>query len=307
MGDRLVVLLLGKRIDRAKRLTATGEPFDPRLELELALGVQWLIGSLRCEAELRSDVVELVLCLGRRVAYLLRCNLRRCDGLARLAQPRLQRHLLLCAGAQLGGGPLADGLVGRELLGELQMAGPDDLGRLLQCEHRAGCCRRDALTTPDPRAQSLGLERAFALLAGGALSHPPLSGDLGLDTCTRDRGRTLVRRLAPALDQPVGAPDRLACLFGLAERLPKRVLRPLERLVGLLRGALRLRRAVANVLLSLLRCGELGVQLLAAVALGEDLLLAAGRGLAEGSRGAVVDAARFGDGDPCEVCGDAVE
>jgi hypothetical protein len=53
--------------------------------------------------------------------------------------------------------------------------------------------------------------------------------------------------------------------------------------------------------------GEGRAEVVAAVALSEDLFFAAGGGLAEGAGGRVEDSTRFGHGGPSEGRGDAVE
>src|SRR4029077_18357846 len=115
---------------------------------------------------------------------------------AGLAQARLESNFLLSAGTQLGGGALADRLVGGQFLGELEVTGSDSLGCTLQRGDRALGRGRDTLATLDARAQPLSLDRPLALLARGALGHTALGRDLRLDPRSLDRGRPFVGGLA---------------------------------------------------------------------------------------------------------------
>ena len=75
VGDRLVVLLLGQRVDRAELLAPAGQALDARDERLALLVRQRLGGGLGVEAERRGDRGQLALDLGGRVAHLLRRHL----------------------------------------------------------------------------------------------------------------------------------------------------------------------------------------------------------------------------------------
>ena len=147
----------------------------------------------------------------------------------------------------------------------------------------------------------------LSMLARAAFGDAALGRDLGLDAGALDSSGTLVGRLAAALDEPVGAADGLRGLLVLAQGPAQGVVGELERLVRLLRRPLRGGDRVARLALCLLRGREAGGQLVAAVARGEDRLLAADRGLAQGARGGVEDSAAARDGDARERLRDGFE
>src|SRR5207245_2019446 len=110
--ERLVVLRLGKRVDRAELLAAALEALDAQGQLRGLLGIERLFGGLRLEAEALGEALELVALLGGGVARLLGADLGGGDRLAALAQAGLELGLLAGAGAQGLGDGVGLGAVG---------------------------------------------------------------------------------------------------------------------------------------------------------------------------------------------------
>ena len=101
VGDGLVVLLLGQRVDRAELLAPPGEALDARVErLALLVAAAARSAGSASSPSRPASVGQLALDLGGRVAHLLGGDLGAGHGLARVAQPALQLGLLVRAGAQ---------------------------------------------------------------------------------------------------------------------------------------------------------------------------------------------------------------
>ena len=116
--DRLLVLLLGKRVDGPELLAAAVEPVQARGRAPRAPRRAAARERARRGGPGRSRARQLALDLGGAVAHLLGRDLGAGDRLAGVAQPALQPGLLVGARAQRLGGLLAAGGVALELLGE---------------------------------------------------------------------------------------------------------------------------------------------------------------------------------------------
>jgi hypothetical protein len=113
--ERLVVLGLRERVDRAELLAPALEALDALAQLDDLLVGQRLLGGLGGQAEPLGERPELLVGLG---AWSRACCARTSaagDRLVAGAQPALDLGLLGRAGAQLGGDALAGGAVGGEL------------------------------------------------------------------------------------------------------------------------------------------------------------------------------------------------
>ena len=125
MGERLVVLLLGQRVDRAELLAAARRAARcARAAAAASSSAERLLGGLGGQAEPLGERAQLLVGLGGLVARLLGADLGLRDRLVARAQAALDLGLLLRAGAQLGGDALALGAVGGELgLERLELRG----------------------------------------------------------------------------------------------------------------------------------------------------------------------------------------
>ncbi len=237
----------------------------------------------------------------RCVARLLGADLGGGHGLARPPQPALDIGLLARARAKLVGGRAAALLVGGELGGggvpaharrhRVRPQGPRrPLGVVGGPAVAFGALRESVDTGAPLGAGTLGL-----------LGEPALRAQLGHDLGLPYRGGPVAGRLAAALDQPRRAPRDLGGLVALAGGGAHRALRLVALRPGVADGALsRLGGRARGGLVAggLLGCGH---EPLAPVALLEDPLLAARRGLPDLARGGEVGAAGLGRGDAGEV------
>src|ERR687895_2077474 len=323
----LLVLLLRKRVHGAELLAAALEPLDAGGEGLALVGGERLGGGRRrprkrrgrsrlrrrlarglgVEAQPLRDGGDLALDLGRAVAHLLGGHLSGRHRFARLAQPGLDAGLLVGAGAQGGGGLLAAGGVLLEVFFEGVAAGAHGSGRAVERGGGAlavaggGLIALDAGAEPRERAGPLGA------LALDPLGHAALGAERGVQLGAAHGAGALVGSLAAAGDDPLGAADRLGRLGDLAARAP-------ERDLGLLAGGLRIRQRLAGAIgggtrgvLVLDRLLGGGDELVAAAALLEDALGAAGGGLGELAGGRVEEAYRAGDGDAFEFGRQGIE
>ena len=92
MGDRLLVLALGERVDRPKLLAAAAQALDAALEVGACALVERPVRGLGLESELAGEARELAACVSCPVARLLGPDLAARDLLAALLQPRLDLH-----------------------------------------------------------------------------------------------------------------------------------------------------------------------------------------------------------------------
>ena len=167
--------------------------------------------------------------------------------------------------------------------------------------------RGEPVVLPEPGALEREPALAVAALALGPLGEPALGRQRGAELGAAGRGRALVGRAAALLEQPAGVADGLARLVAGAGGGAGGA-------VGLVAGGVGggdgLRRALALGDRGLLGLrGALGGlhQLVAAVALGEQAILAAARHLAKLAGERRPDAAGAGDGDAAEVGTEPVE
>ena len=282
--ERLVVLGLRERVDRAELLAPAGEPLDPGLQVVDLLVRERLGGRRGLEAQQACEPRELVAGVGGLVAQPLRSDLGAHQRLAVLAQRPLGLRLAGGAVAQALGVALACAAVGGQL----------GLERLDAVGHRAGdAVQRGGETLGDGDERAVGrgavaqhrdLAGAQLALAGGALGDAALGGQLALELCAAHGGGALLRRLAALLDEPAGAAGVLLRGGPLAVGVAQRSVGGLAGAVGL---GDRLARALGGGARRVLATdGGLGRrdELVAAVALGQDALLAALGGLPELAR-----------------------
>ena len=222
------VLLLRERVHGAELLAAALQPLDARPQRRVALLVRAapasaVLGAAVERSSALRDAPQLQLGLGGLVAHALRRDLGRRDRLALAAQLDLDLRLLGRARAQLGGGLLARlpvvararararDAVAERLAGAARARRPSRR-RAARARGRPRAAR--AAARPAPRARPLG---------AAPLRLAALGGELALELRLAHRQRTLAGARPPLLDQPLGAPHRLARLharaLGVAERL----------------------------------------------------------------------------------------
>ena len=239
--QRLLVLLLGQRVDRAELLAAALQALDPGVELR-ALAVRRAAPRTARAARPSFVARRLSSAFGvlRVVARLLRADLAAGDLLAVLLDAGVDARLLGRALAQLGGELLAGGAVGGQLgLEDLEPDG-DRLVRDLQRRGEPLGDRPQRLVALQPAALVLEPPRALRPVALGALDEPLLGGDRGLDLRAALGARALVGRGAPLLDHPARVPLGLGGLVAGARGGARLAVDRVARRVGL--GDLRLRR-----------------------------------------------------------------
>ena len=135
--ERLLVLVLRERVDRAELLAAALQALDPALQVR-ALGLgQRLGGRLGLEAQALGEAAELRAGVAGGVARLLGADLAAGDGLAALLQARVDLRLAGGARAQLAGQLLARRAVGLQLGAERLGLGGDRAARLPRARPRA--------------------------------------------------------------------------------------------------------------------------------------------------------------------------
>ena len=136
--ERLLVLLLRERVDRAELVAAALQALDAGVQRRALVVGQRLVGRLGLQAELGRQAGELLLGVLGVVARPLRRDLAARDLLAALLEALVDARLLRRALAQLGGELVGGGAVGGELGLEDLEAGADDLARGLQRVARDG-------------------------------------------------------------------------------------------------------------------------------------------------------------------------
>jgi hypothetical protein len=189
VGQRLVVLGLGERVDGAELLPAPREPLDAAAQLLGHLRLQRGGRGLGRQAEALGELAELVPGLLVLVARLLGADLGGRQRLVGLAQRGLDLGLLAGAGAQLGGDALPRLPVGGELgVGRLHPDRED-----LQVAASAAA-RRSAHGHERALALELAGQEGHALVALGALAGAPLGvaplgRELALDLRAADGAR----------------------------------------------------------------------------------------------------------------------
>src|SRR5215207_4465222 len=299
--DRFRVLLLRERVDGAELLAPAPEPLDASLEIR-ALGVgQRLVGGLRLEAELRRQLLELAARVLVAVARLLRPDFAAGDVLAARLQARLDLDLLLRARAQLGGEALAGVAVGDQLgVENLHASAERFLGRLEHGGEPPGG-RAQALVVAEPVALVRDPPLALRSLSLGALGQPPLGGERRADLRAARRDRALVRCLATLLDEVAGVPLRLERVVARAGGRSGGTVGVVARGVRGLDARGRGLDLGQRGLLGPRRLLDPGDQGIAAVALGEDPVLAARGHLPQLARSRRPHAPVAGHGDPAEA------
>ena len=305
---RLLVLLLGERVHRAELLAAAHQALDPCLQL-LALLV-WQRARWRAPAGSPSrPASSRQVALGVRggVAHLLRRHLGGGNGLAGVLQPSLELGLLLRAGLQRGGGLLAGGGAGLELLPEGVAPGRDGLACAARAQRPHGRRRRRARgRAPLPRPQG-GQRSARAPRARARCARRAAAPRAGLRAArarrTASGPSSGASRRRPIT--PLGAADDLLGLGRLAQRGAQRALGRLACRIGLGdRGAVALHCCAG---IGLLGDGPLGRghQLVAPAELLEEPLGAAGGRLRQLAGPRVEQAPRLRDGDGAEALAEA--
>src|SRR5215207_1932436 len=301
MLDRFRVLLLRERVDGPELLAPAPEPLDATLEVR-ALGVgQRLVGGLGLEAELRRQLLELAARVLVAVARLLRPDFAAGHVLAARLQARLDLDLLLRARAQLGGEALAGVAVGDQLgVENLHARAECFLSRLEHGREPLGG-RAQALVVAEPVALVRDPPLALRSLSLGALGQPPLGGERRADLRAARRDGALVRCLATLLDDVAGVP------LGLV-RVVARAGGRSGGTVGVVACGVRGLDARGRALdlgqrgpLGPRRLLDLGDQGIAAVALGEDPVLAARGHLPQLARPRRPHAPVACHGDPAEA------
>ena len=163
------------------------------------------------------------------------------------------------------------------------------------------------MVASDHPIEALDAGRALGAVLGRAVGHAPLGGELALDLGAAHGGSALLRGGAALLDQPGAAAFGLGGGGALAVGL---AVRAIGVLAGQVRGRDRLRRRFDRLQcfpLVLDRLFGLGNEGIAAIALCQDALLAAGRGLAKLAGGGEPGAAFRGDRDATESVRDLGE
>ena len=193
------------------------EALDALSERLALLVGQRLGGGLGLEAEAAGDAGQVALGVGRGVAHLLCGDLGAGHRLAGALQPPLELRLLVGAGLERGGGLLTGGGAGLELPVERLASGRDSVARCLQ---RGG----GALGVGRQGEVALGAgakrgERAGALLALAldALGEPLLGAQVSEQLRPPHGLGTVLRRLAAARHQPLGAAQRVRGVGGGTE------------------------------------------------------------------------------------------
>src|SRR5829696_5132252 len=301
MLDRFRVLLLRERVDGPELLAPAPEPLDATLEVR-ALGVgQRLVGGLRLEAELRRQLLELAARVLVAVARLLRPDFAAGDVLAARLQARLDLDLLLRARAQLGGEALAGVAVGDQLRVEnLHARAERFLGRLEHGGEPPGG-RAQALVVAEPVALVRDPPLALRSLSLGALGQPPLGGERRADLRAARRDGALVRCPATLLDDVAGVPLGLVRVVARAGGRSGGTVGVVARGVRGLDARGRGLYLGQRGLLGPRRLLDPGDQGIAAVALGEDPVLAARGYLPQLARSRRPHAPVAGHGDPAEA------
>ena len=303
MRHGLLVLALGERVDRAELLAAAHQPLDARRQPLALLVGQRLRRRLGLEAQAAGQLVQVALGVGRRVAHLLRGHLGARHGLARLLEAALELCLLLRARLQRGGGLLAGGRAGLELARERVAAGRDGLARAVERGGGALGVGGQLEVALDPGPQGGERARPVLALALDALREPLLGAQVAEQLGAPDRLGAVLRRLAAARDEPLGAARGLLGLGGRAQSGAQLGLRGLARGVRLGNGTgLVLDRGAR---LRLVAHGVLGRgdQLVAPGQLLEQPLRAAHRRLRELAGAGVEEPPGARDGDAAEGLG----
>ena len=286
VGDRLLVLALGERVDRAELLAAAAQALDPRLEVGARDVVQLLLGRRGLEPELLGQPAQLAPGVGRAVARLLRAHLAARDLLAALLQPALDLRLLRRR-TPAARPPAARRPRGRRAARPRRASMPrarpprrplsSTVGEPLGGGPQRLVARQPVALAGDPLL-------ALGALALGALGEPPLGAERRLELRAPLGGGTLVGRRLPLLDHPAGVALGLGRLVARARRGARGTLGVVARRVGGLDGARGLLDLRQRGLLGLRRALDLGDEPVAAVALGEHAVLAAGRDLPQLAR-----------------------
>ena len=304
VGNGLLVLLGGERIDRTELLAPALEALDARAQGLALLLRQRLLGGLRLEAQPLRQLPQLALGLGGRVAHLLRRHLGGRDRLAGLAQATLELRLLVGAGAQLR--------AGRSPAAAPASSSASTAARRASTASRAVSSAAAARWAASWRASSLAIPAWRALTvrsrfprSRSARSARRRSARRSAWTSARRTASGPSSGLAAPLDQPCHPTGLLGGLIVPALGAPERALG----LVAPRRPARRRPPRLGHPRLGLLGGRPLGVrgELVAPTALREQLLGAAGRRLAELAARDVEHAAALGDGDAVEVLGDRVQ
>ena len=307
VAHRLLVLLLGQRVDRAELLAATHEALDSQAERLAFLVGQRLVRGLGLEAQPKGDLAQLALDLRRAVAHLLGGDLGRGHGFARGLQATLYLGLLTSKAAQRRGRLLSPGGVALELSREGVAPRANRLGGPIECSRREPAAANDLGVPRGPAAKRIHRSGVLGALLLDPVGQAPLGSQVGEQLGSPHRTGTLVGSLAPARDDPLDPGQRLGRLGLLTRCAPQRDLgllarrvRRENRLAGLTGGS-----GGGGLLAS--RGLRGGHQLVAATALLQHTLSTAHGRLGEPARGAVKQPARAGDGHAGEALGDRKE
>ncbi len=231
--DSLVVLLLRERVHGAELLAAACQPLDPLGERLALLVRQRLGGGLRLEPQAAGEVVQLALRVRGGVAHLLCGHLRAGHGLARVLQPPVDHGLLLSARLQRRGGLLTGGGAGLELMAEGVAAGADRIAGTLEGDGGAIRVRGERQVALGAGAERREVAGALVALALDALCQPLLRAQVAEQLGAPDRLGAVLRSLAAAGDEPLGAACAVGGLGGGPQRVAERRLRDLPRGVGI--------------------------------------------------------------------------
>ena len=154
VGDGLLVLLLGKRIDRPQLLAPALQPLQAVAQLLTVLLGQRVARRLRLQSELARDLVQLSLDFGGAVPGLLSGHLGARHRLAAGTQTCLQLRFLLRADAQGGCYLLPRGGPSSKLFGQDVPACLDRRARRLQRLRGALAIPRQQLVSCGAGAQT---------------------------------------------------------------------------------------------------------------------------------------------------------
>ena len=240
--ERLLVLLLGERVDRAELLAAALQALDAGAQRARSASASGVLGRLGREAELarraRSSSASASCAWSRACCA---ADLAAGDLLAALLEPRVDARLLGGALAQLGGELLAGRAVGGELGLERLDAGRDRRAARSSSAAASRSATGASASSRASRRRSCSSRRARSARSRSARSASRCSVAIArLDLRAALRARALVGRGAALLDHPAGVALGLGGLVARARGGARLAVGRVARGVGL--GDLGLRR-----------------------------------------------------------------
>ena len=305
--ERLRVFVGCERVHRPELLTATFETLKPRAQCLARFGIEHILRRFGGELELLCERLQDLADVLSLVTPALCAHLERRQTLVVRVQRILDPRLLLRAGAQTRGDVLSRFAVGGQGRLELTPAQLDRLRSLAERDDEVREHRFEPLVARDRHPELLDPGEPLGALPGGPIPSRLLGEQFAAELCPATGARTLVGRLPAPLDRHRQTSSLLGRLIALADRRTVRSDRAFVIAVTLGDDAGSGFESGAGALLVL--CGGLarGDQLLTAVALGEDALLAHRRRLADLAGACRPHPALAGDGHPAEGSGHGID